>query len=90
MSVFVIRARQLIVAAFTSVLLFGSVTVDAAGRNAVRGQHGMVASSSALASQVGVRVLEQGGNAVDAAVATAFALAVTWPTAGNITSGSSG
>jgi gamma-glutamyltranspeptidase/glutathione hydrolase len=47
----------------------------------------MVSSQQWIASEVGARVLEQGGNAVDAAIATGFALAVTHPTAGNIGGG---
>ncbi|WP_298672766.1 gamma-glutamyltransferase [uncultured Sphingomonas sp.] len=50
----------------------------------VVGERGMVVSQSAPASQVGTAILRGGGNAVDAAVATAFALAVTLPRAGNI------
>lgn len=49
--------------------------------------HGMVVSVSPPASDVGLQVLRQGGTAVDATVATAFALAVTWPAAGNIGGG---
>jgi len=49
--------------------------------------HGMVVSQDALSSRVGADVLQAGGSAVDAAVATAFALAVTHPTAGNIGGG---
>jgi gamma-glutamyltranspeptidase / glutathione hydrolase len=50
-------------------------------------RNGMVSSSSAIASKVGRDVLQKGGNAIDAAVATAFALSVTWPSAGNIGGG---
>lgn len=53
----------------------------------VRAQNGMVASVDAAATRVGVSVLKQGGNAVDAAVAVGYALAVTHPQAGNLGGG---
>jgi gamma-glutamyltranspeptidase / glutathione hydrolase len=73
----------------TAVLLaVAATTLGAQDPNApVASKSGMVITTSAPASDVGAAILRKGGNAVDAAVATAFALAVTHPSAGNIGGG---
>ena len=64
-----------------------AVQLQSASREPVRARRGMVGSTDEHASRAGLQVLQQGGNAVDAAVAVGFALAVTHPAAGNIGGG---
>src|SRR2546426_8599165 len=74
--------------------LFGAVLLSATllagvetNPSPVRAKHGMVVAQELTASRIGAVVLQDRGTAIDAAVATAFALAVTHPTAGNIGGG---
>jgi len=78
----VVRTITLVLICLLPVSLWGQ-----SGKTPLRVENGIVTSASRTASNVGVQVLKDGGNAVDAAVATALALAVTWPTAGNIGGG---
>ena len=64
-----------------------STVAPLVARQPVRAKHGIVASTNQLASQVGVDVMKRGGNAIDAAIAVALALAVTHPAAGNLGGG---
>ena len=67
--------------------LLAAGTASAASKPALEAAHGMVVSAQHLASDVGVEILKQGGNAVDAAVAVGYAEAVTNPCCGNIGGG---
>ena len=73
--------------ALALVTLGSAVLAQAASQPAVEAQHGMVVSSQRYASEVGTRILQEGGNAVDAAVAVGYALAVVNPCCGNIGGG---
>jgi len=83
-----IKRPNFIGIAFSLILLLLVSTVwSKGGKTPTYAREGMVVSSSEIASKVGCNILENGGNAIDASIATAFALAVTWPSAGNIGGG---
>jgi len=84
------RFSEKIMLRLSFVILFSFVVgfaPPAAADGSVTARHGMVVAQEARAARIGVDVLEKGGNAVDAAVAVGFALAVTYPRAGNIGGG---
>ena len=78
---------RLCLALLGSVTSFCGASVQAASVAPVAAEHGMVVTAQHLATRVGVDVLKKGGNAVDAAVAVGYALAVVYPAAGNLGGG---
>ena len=68
-------------------LALSPLPLRAASRIPVRARHGMVVCAESLATETGVSVLRNGGNAIDAAVAVGFTLAVTYPEAGSLGGG---
>jgi gamma-glutamyltranspeptidase / glutathione hydrolase len=77
---------------FKSILFFAIICTlitnnFSQSKDPIRCKNGMVVSASKISSEVGVEILQKGGNAIDAAVAVGFALAVTYPSAGNIGGG---
>ena len=74
-------------ALIASILFFSSIESQSASVAPVAAEHGMVVTAQHLATKVGVDVLRKGGNAVDAAVAVGYALAVVYPAAGNLGGG---
>ncbi|HEX5500654.1 MAG TPA: gamma-glutamyltransferase, partial [Thermomicrobiales bacterium] len=88
-----LHRRQTPIAVFLALSSFaathGQATAARAGEtgDALTANRGLVVSDSGPASEVGAATLAQGGNAVDAAIATALALAVTLPEAGNLGGG---
>ena len=80
--------RTLIAASLSITFVLAPLTnAFAASPAPAKGEHGMVVTAQHLASEVGVEILKKGGNAIDAAVAVGYALAVVYPNAGNIGGG---
>src|SRR4249919_4294289 len=80
------RMRRISIAALAVLLVTSTISINAA-RQPVRARHGMAVAMESQAADVGVAVLQKGGNAVDAAVAMGFAMAATHPFAGNLGGG---
>jgi gamma-glutamyltranspeptidase/glutathione hydrolase len=82
-----LKAYRLIRTSFLAVGLACAALAQAASMAPVAAEHGMVVTAQHLATRIGVDVLKDGGNAVDAAVAVGYALAVVYPAAGNLGGG---
>lgn len=79
--------RRALISIGLTLSFVSSEAAFAASPAPVKGEHGMVVTAQHLASEIGVAMLKKGGNAVDAAVAVGYALAVAYPNAGNIGGG---